>query len=92
VVQGGGGEGVRKNLLVFALFTLALLVLAQTISAVTAMLKAPDKKGDGSDPTAQPDGGLGHVCPRCGCPMKYCDPPSDVEWICHNCGYHIMRG
>jgi rubrerythrin len=91
VVQGGGGEDLRKNLLVFALFTLVLLVLAQSMSALTAVFKVPNKGGDGSDPEIQSDGGQAHICPHCGHPMKHCDPPSDVEWICHNCGYHIMR-
>ncbi len=30
-------------------------------------------------------------CPCCNCVMRFCLPPSDVEWICKNCGHYELR-
>jgi hypothetical protein len=65
-------------------------VLAQSMSGLTTIFKVSNK-GDGSDSAVHSDGDIGRICPHCGCPMKHCDPPADVEWICHNCGYSVMR-
>lgn len=82
---------MRKAVLALALAsTLALLLLAQSISALTT-LKAPGNTRDTSDPVVTSDGDQFELCPRCHNPMRYCEPPSDYMWICHNCGYHVMR-
>ena len=79
-------------MIAFALaFTIALVMLAQPISAMTVTIRAPIGTGDVSDSAVDSGGSNGRKCPDCGFAMKLCLPPSDYKWICHNCGCCVMR-
>jgi hypothetical protein len=91
-VVRGGGETRRKTVIAFALsFTIALVLLAQPISAMTMILKVPDKTGDVLDSVVNSGGGVGRKCPGCDESMRFFMPPSEYKWVCHTCGFIVPR-
>jgi hypothetical protein len=69
-------------------FLLTLPLLAQPISAL--IVNGPNSTGGVPDSSAGHDNN-GRNCPMCGCLMKPCPPDSVYKWVCHNCGYYVLR-
>jgi hypothetical protein len=83
---------MRRTVLAFAMVsTIAILMLAQPISALTSALAASNDAGNDLDSGGKSGLNNGRQCPNCGNLMKLCPPTSEYKWICHGCGCFVLR-
>jgi len=93
VVREGGGETRRNAAIVLTiLVTCALISLALPVSAGFATMTCSSETDDPSGDSSKGDcHNEGRKCPNCDCQMRLCQPWTGYKWICHSCGFAIMR-